>query len=206
MASPKPKSKYTYDKVARRYRDANGRFVSQEDVRRALDTALQNASKRISDLGNSLRNDAISLTDWEFEMRLALKEIQLYSRALGRGGWESMTQADFGFVGAALKKQYAYLNRFSAEIANGYSFDGRFRRRTELYAESGRNTYYDALDEEMLAAGMTEERNVLTSAEHCEGVDSCVEQSAADWVPIGELIPIGERLCISSCKCLKEYR
>jgi hypothetical protein len=195
--------KYTYDKKARRYRDPSGRFVSQDAVRRALDDAFHNASKRISELSDSLRNNAISLTDWEFEMRQAIKDVHLYSRALGRGGWAQLDASDFGFVGAAVKKQYTYLNRFAAEISQGYNFDGRFRRRSELYAEAGRNTYYDALDLEMIEAGMTEERNVLSSAEHC---DECVEETDRGWVPIGSLVPIGERTCLVSCKCFKEYR
>jgi hypothetical protein len=195
--------KYTYDKAARRYRDAQGRFVSGDEVRRALDAALRSASQRISQLSDSLRNNAISLTDWEFEMRQAIKEVHLYSRALGRGGWDQMTAADFGAVGAAVKKQYAYLNRFAAEISQGYNFDGRFRRRSEMYAEAGRHTYYSALDEEMMAAGMTQERNVLSSAEHC---DECVDETDRGWVLIGQLVPIGERTCLVSCKCFKEYQ
>lgn len=195
--------KYTYDKAARRYRDAHGRFVSGEEVRRALDESLRNASKRISSLSDQLRNDTISLIDWEFEMRQAIKEVHLYSRALGRGGWDQMTAADFGSVGAAVKAQYAYLNRFAAEISQGYNFDGRFRRRSEMYAEAGRHTYYDALDLEMIAAGMTEERNILSSAEHCT---ECVDQTDLGWVLIGTLVPIGERTCLVACKCFKEYR
>ncbi len=200
---PRPNSRYIYDKKSRRYRDASGRFVSGREVRQALDTALQSASSRIRKLGAGLRENKISLTRFELEMRVAIKDVHLYSRALARGGWDRMTPSDFGSVGQVVKKQYAYLSRFVAEISLGYPFDGRFTVRVGMYAQAARHTFYAALTDEMESAGMTEEQNVLTPAEHCAG---CLEETELGWVPIGTLVPVGERICITNCKCYIEYR
>jgi hypothetical protein len=54
--------------------------------------------------------------------------------------------------------------------------------------------------------GYDEESNLLAPAEHCEGQGSCVEQTTRGWVPVGSLIPIGGRLCVTNCKCQIRYR
>ena len=60
----------------------------------------------------------------------------------------------------------------------------------------------------MMEQGKTECRNVLGPADHCEGANSCIEQTAKGWVPIGggAMVPIGSRLCLSNCRCRLEYR
>jgi hypothetical protein len=52
---------------------------------------------------------------------------------------------------------------------------------------------------------MTREWNVLHPADHCEGVGSCIEQTARGKVPIGSLIPVGDRRCLRRCHCTIEY-
>jgi hypothetical protein len=72
-----------------------------------------------------------------------------------------------------------------------------------LYAEAGRGTYYVFTTKEMRAAGKTEEENQLHPAEHCQ---SCLDEAARGWVPIGTLIPIGQRDCLGRCRCTISYR
>ena len=53
-------------------------------------------------------------------------------------------------------------------------------------------------------AGMTEERNFLEpDADHCQ---ECWDEAAKGWSPLGTLIPIGERTCLTKCQCKFEYR
>lgn len=197
-----PRSKFVWNLKAGRY-TIGGRFVARSEVRKALDASLAGTSRQIVSLSGLLQNGRISLIEWERLMREAIKDAHLYSAALARGGWAQMTQADFGKVGSIVKRQYAYLNRFAADIETGLKLDGRFTSRAEMYMEAGRTTYYHMYDDLQKRLGMTEEKNILHSAEHCE---ECIQETNKGWVPIGELKQIGDRLCLTRCKCDKEYR
>jgi hypothetical protein len=60
-----------------------------------------------------------------------------------------------------------------------------------MYAEEGRGTHHIIDRAEMLAAGFDLKENVLHSADHCAG---WLEQTARGPVPIGEFVPLGERI------------
>jgi hypothetical protein len=72
-----------------------------------------------------------------------------------------------------------------------------------MYSEAGRNTFHHVERQEMEIRGMTEERSVKDERDSC---DECVEQDALEWQPIGEAVPIGERECLTRCKCSMDYR
>lgn len=196
---------FTWDRGAGRYRGPGGRFVSRKLVRVALDKTLENTGKRMNQLADDLRKGKVSLDEWLIGMRENVKAVHLYSTAAAKGGWDQLTQKDFGRVGRIVRDQYVYLDRFAADIAAGeLSLDGRFTTRVRMYIESGRRTYYDALDQLVNALGdFDQERSVLHPADHC---DQCVDQAERSWQARGEMIPIGERTCLSHCRCTKEYR
>lgn len=194
---------FTWDRRSQRYRGPDGRFVSSSQIRSVLDRTLANTRDRIEDLAYQLQRGDVSIDQWLVEMRSAVKDVQLYSTALAKGGWAQMTQADFGRVGRIVRDQYVYLDRFVADIMAGYPLDGRFIRRASMYVESGRRTYYDVLDRLMVDRGFDQERSRLNPADHC---DECVWQDRLGWQKIGDMIPIGERTCLSNCKCFKQYR
>lgn len=197
-------TQYTWNEQAVRYVDnRTGRFVSRSDVMGSLDAALESAKGRGRALSEQLRAGQLSLQDWETGMRQTVKEVHLYSAAAARGGWAQMSYADFGNVGPAMRFQYERLHNFGAQIAAGLPLDGHFMQRTELYMLSGRSSYHKQDTVVQREAGMTEERNILNPADHCDG---CVGESARSWVPLGKLVPPGNRLCLSRCKCQVEYR
>ncbi len=197
-----PRSKFRWNERAGRY-TLGGRFVSRAEVRRSLDGSLAATGREVARLSASLQARTVSLTEWERLMRQAIKDSHLYSAALARGGWAQMTPAAYGTVGRAVRDQYAYLNRFAAELEGGLPMDGRFKSRTEMYMESGRTTFYKIFDKLQEDLGMTEESNILHSAEHCV---ECIEQSDLGWVELGTLTQIGTRLCLVRCRCEKLYR
>jgi hypothetical protein len=197
---------FTWDPRSLRYRDRLGRFVSRVEVRSALDIAIDNAQVRMLARAEDFRAGRISLELWRADTAVSLKQIHLYSAAVARGGWGQMTPADFGRVGQILKKQYLYLDNFTMEIVSGVqAVDGRFLSRVKLYAQSGRATYH-AIDQFVQdAAGMTQKRNLLHASESC---DECLAMHALGWVDLDDdrYIPIGERTCITNCKCDEEFR
>jgi hypothetical protein len=200
------RSLFTWNAGAKRYRDARGRFVPRETVRRAIDTAIDGTRLEMLAASEALRAGG-SLDVWLVQMREAVKDANLYSAAAARGGWAQMTPADFGRVGRAVRDQYAYLDRFAADIADGLTLDGGFLYRASTYAASGRKLYHAIERDEMLELGAVQEHNVEDpSAEHCTGANSCEAETARGWVAVGALKPIGERKCRGGCKCRIEYR
>lgn len=199
MAGP-----YTWDARSASYRGARGRFVSAQQVREGLDDALDAASARMRALAVQLRERRITLREWQTAMMREVKNVHLYSAAAAKGGWNQMTPADYGRAGQRIRAQYAFLNARAAKIASGeQKLDGSLDRIAAMYGQAGRGTYHVVERREMEARGNDQERNVRGARDSCPG---CLEATARGWVGIGELVPVGERDCMTSCRCRIIYQ
>lgn len=199
----RPGPGFTYDRLRGRYRAPNGQFVSPLRVRQALDQALDAAADRAKALGLLLRKGEITRSDWYLQMRTIVKDTQLYSMAVARGGWAQMTGTAFGQTSGFVGGQFDFLNRLLRQLEGGLPLDGQFLQRSAMYPQAARSTFHDAFQEEQITQGKTEERNILHQADHCK---ECPDLSAKGWVPIGTLTPIGKRRCLNNCRCTIEYR
>lgn len=199
-----PSRRFVYNVALARYQSrATGRIVPRTTIIRELDREILREQARMQTLATRLRDGDLSLAMWEVEMRDALKRSHVASAALARGGWGQLSPADYGRVGRRLRSEYGYLHGLQREIARGLPLDGRFLARIRMYAQGSRGTY-DITERAVLeAAGYDQERSVLHPADHCE---QCVDQAALGWVPIGTCIPIGQRTCLSNCKCTIQRR
>lgn len=196
---------YTYDPRTGRYRDrSTGRLVPRTQVRAWLDVALDRASDRIAALARQLRARQIDLVSWQVRMAREVKNVQLYSAAMAKGGWAQLSPADLGRVGQAVQVQLRFLNRFAQQIKTGeQAKDGRLEMRARLYAQAGRALFHRVERLDMEVRGMTEEASVRHASDSC---GDCVEAEALGWVPIGTLVPVGSRECKGNCRCEIEYR
>ena len=202
-------TRFTYNAAAGRYRSkSTGRFVSGAQVRQGIDQFVDGQSSLMVDLGRQLQAGEISLSEWQTSMMQQIKDIHLASVAAQRGGWAQMTPADYGRAGRYIRDQYGYLRDFADQIADGTQrLDGTLLRRIRLYGQAGRHTYHLAERADMIRRGFTHERSVLDpAAQHCEGERSCTEQAAKGWQKIGDMLPIGERICNMNDRCHVEYR
>jgi hypothetical protein len=72
-----------------------------------------------------------------------------------------------------------------------------------MYVEASR-AHYEAQREAIdRAAGYDEERSIRHASDSCEG---CIREERRGWVAIGELVPIGDRNCLTRCRCEIERR
>jgi hypothetical protein len=196
---------YVFDVALGRYRHlGTGRLVATSEVRAALDGALIAASERARSLADGLRAGRLNLAQFERAMRRLVKETQLYGAAAAKGGFAQMGPADYGRVGARVRGQYEWLDGFVQGIASGdVPMDGRLLARAAMYAQAARGAFYAQAQADARARGRTEERSVLHPADHCA---ECVDMAALGWVPIGTVVPVGERECLSHCRCTITYR
>ena len=196
--------KFRWNSKAKRYIAPNGRFVPVKEIRGALDRFLVDATRIMGEFSQSLTAGELSLAQWQAEMMILSKDVNLAGAALERGGWFQMSAKDFGSVGDKVKGEYRFLRNFAGEIESGaQKLDGTLARRARLYGRQGRVTYYDFARASSAAAGFDQERSVLTPAESCE---PCISQDRKGWQPIGSLIPIGSRQCLSNCRCFMRFR
>ncbi len=205
-----PRFTFTFDKRGRggagAYRDkSTGRFISSKSVRMELDAAVDASAIDTRTLSLSLQRGELDVKEWQLAMRQRVKDVHINAAVTQRGGWDQMTPADWGRVGQRIRNQYEYLDNFAAQIANGTQpLDGRFLVRSQMYDEAAISTYDRFERNAMRNAGFIEERNVLEPGiKHCGG---CLTEDAKGWVPIGSLLPVGERQCLSRCRCTIEYR
>lgn len=195
---------FSFDPTTGRYRAANGRFVPDAVVREALDTVIQVQAGQMRTITQALIDGNLTLADWQRQSIQAIKLAHLEGLALARGGWQQLTQVDLGWVGQRLREQYGYLSAFAQQIADGTQTLGLGAlARAEMYAEAARATHREAQRRLATDRGMAEERNHLGRADHC---GSCLTETAQGWVPLGTLVPIGARECLSRCHCSLSFR
>jgi hypothetical protein len=103
----------------------------------------------------------------------------------------------------SLAREEAYFSALVEELRGGRL--NALGRRLAMYVNAGWATFWGLLGIRATGDGYTMEENILAPAEHCEGEGSCVEETAKGKVPIGTLLPIGTRKCLTNCKCRIEY-
>ncbi len=162
-------------------------------------------------LADQLKSGFISLPEWQSGMRDFVKDEYNTAMILERGGIENVTQSDWGYSGSQIKKQYAALDNFAADIAQDPDkwLTGRLDNRARLYDQSGYSALEDFKRRDMINAGWTQERRRLGVADHCDGegaVLGCIQIAGMGWREIGTLPKIGESLCRTNCRCSFEYR
>lgn len=98
-----------------------------------------------------------------------------------------------------VEQQLAWLRGLVLDIRFGRQrLDGTLLRRIGLYGSAAWSALLEFSRRLAVIQGYTSEMNVLGMAEHCQG---CIDETAKGWVPIGALVPIGQRTCLSNCKC-----
>lgn len=198
------RSRFTFDADSQRYREsATGKFVRASAVKAATLRVVNGAKQEIAELARQVATGELEISAWQTSMASALKALHLAAEAASAGGFPNMTAARYGRVGAVLRFVYDRLTRFAVDIEEGRLTAPRIIARAELYGAHAAGTFEAGRRYGAEQAGKLEERSVLGDAEHCE---SCVREAMRGWVPIGELVPIGERQCVQNCRCSYLFR
>ena len=197
----------TFNAATQRY-VVNGKTVAPRAVRGLVEKDLDLSRARMQDLGRRLQSGDLTTLQFRKQMQAEISSLHVAHSAAGYGGWASMTPQRWGKVGSAVRKQNTYLEKAIADAADpDYLQSKGFIARLGMYADAGVAAFEVARRESNVAAGYTECRNVEDAdAKHCEGPDSCPEQTAKGWVPVDEMVQIGARACGPRCRCELIYR
>lgn len=191
---------YSFDDRSGRFRDTpTGRYISERQVRDAVDAVVRLSGDRMADLARQFRAGTIDASRFTASMLEEIKSAQIAAALAAYGGREAMTPARWGTVGQMIRRQYGYARQMVADVLEGRQrLNGRLDARARMYASAARATYEGVRRGELARMGFAFERNVQHSQEGCR---QCVAASAAGAVPIGTLPPIGSRTCRSACLC-----
>jgi hypothetical protein len=157
-------------------------------------------------MGQQVARGTVELSEFHLAMRTEIKSSLINNVAAAKGGYAQLSQSDYGRIGNEVKRQYRFLDNFVTELYSGGGVkpgSQGFLARVQLYFNTSRTFYYKFDREAQEEAGMSEERNLLHPAEHC---DECLAMTDMGWVPLGTLVPIGERECVGNDRCTMEYR
>lgn len=191
---------FGYSREAMRYRDlSTGRWVSEREVRDAVDRLADLASRRMGEAAARYRAGQISINEFQSEMFSLIKESQIAAALAAYGGRSNMTPQLWGAAGAEIKRQYLYLRQFAADVLDGEQRqNGRLDARARQYGQAARASYENTRRRLGAEAGFAFEENHLHASESC---NQCRAMTALGRVPTGTLIPIGSRTCRGSCRC-----
>jgi len=193
----------SYDNRIKRYRSARGAVIAPHRVSEEIERTVARAENRLRLLGRRLTQGKLTLPEWQIASREEIKLLHIATHAVGKGGWQNMTLADWGRVGADIRTQYAYHNRFARDIEAGRAALGQLEFRAGLYAKPARNGFHNNRLREEVAIGAKECRRILNASESCS---ACTFWAAKGWIPVTEQPEIGSLVCKAFCKCTVEYR
>lgn len=172
--------------------------------RTVLDPTLTAVSREAVSLAVSVQTGAAEIGYFQLQMADLVRFTQLAGAGAAVGGFQVLTMADVAIVEAARQLQLGYLLQLAQGLANGEILaDGRFLRRSQMYIDAGRGTYYDVAEQGFQRLGYDRVRSIRSAR------DSCVECIYFDGreFEIGDpsYKKPGRRICLSSCLCYEEY-
>lgn len=196
---------YTYDERSGRYRArASGRFVRASEVRAATDKIIAASKTRVDATTEQFRSRTITLGEWESRMRAEIRAIHVAVAVAGKGGRDQMSNADWGSVGARVKREYQFLTKRADAVASGrQAIDGSLGQRARMYSQAALATYLDTRGNELALRGFTEVRSIVHARESCA---ECLAQQAKGFQSERVYVPVGRRTCLSSCACTEQRR
>lgn len=172
--------------------------------RAVLDPTLTAVSQEATSLAVSVQTGAAEIAYYQLQMADLVRFSQLAGAGAAVGGFQLLTVADLAIVEAARQIQLGYLVQLAQGLASGEVLpDGRFLRRSQMYIDAGRATYYDVAEQGFVRLGFDRVRSVRSARDSCR---QCIDLDGREF-EIGDpaYVKPGRRICLSSCLCYEEY-
>jgi len=196
----------TYDRKAKQF-VSEGRKVSRREVRAEINKLLETVEKSAARYGKSYLSSEISLAEFRLGMQDLLKSGHIVAASVGKGGRALMTQADWGKVGAKIKWQYGYLDKFAKKLERGILSESAAASRAKSYASSVfvsfSNTFQEAQTKFVAEGKNPLQARLIQNSE--EGCSECEADAAEGWMSVDDMGEIGSRICGDYCKCDIEF-
>jgi hypothetical protein len=155
-------------------------------------------TKRVKQLG------PVTSREYQARMQEQISLSHTVNTVLASGGFDAMTIQAWNFAEKRVGQETAYAVRFASQTQSGQVSPAQFIDRTSKYAGSTYTTFSGAVTKREESRGMGLARRFLEAdADHCE---DCFDAAGEGWVPIDEVLPIGESQCGARCRCHIDYK
>jgi hypothetical protein len=203
---------YLYDPETDRYTNvATERTLTDAQLRNYVFKVSNEASLRMKKTTQQLIAGVILLAAWYEEMRSLTAALYRTVFLLSIGGFlfEDDTARNLFYL--LTLPQSGRLENFTQQLETGtQKLNGRAMIRAGLYGSYGNGLWQNIRLERAQQKGLTEARRILGPNEnHCRDSGSrsgCWELWKRGWVPINEMVSIGDATCYSNCRCHIQYR
>jgi hypothetical protein len=203
---------YVYDPESETYTNvATGRQVSDRQLRRAVFKVSNEASLRMKKTTQQLIAGVILLAAWYDAMRSLTAALYRTVFLLSIGGFLFEDDIARNVFYLLSLPQFERLDNFARQLETGVQrLNGRAMSRAGLYGSYGNALWQNIGLERAKKKRLTEAQRVLGPNEnHCRDSGErpgCWELWKKGWMPIEEMVPIGEATCYSNCLCHIKYR
>jgi hypothetical protein len=194
---------YAWDTKLHNYVDlSSGRMVKRAAVNDLLSDAIDARAQTMGNLAKMAQNGSLTQREFYEGMRNEVREAYNASAALGKGGWAQMTPADWGTNGQKLREEYANLQKFAQDLADGLVSEKQAVARAKLYADSAYQRYWELWQAQQRELGNDEEKFETVGDERVCPI--CTGYEAQGWQPLGTFPTPGTPHL--GCRCSKAFR
>jgi hypothetical protein len=203
---------YVYDPDTEHYTNtATSRTVTDQQLRRAVFKVSNEASLRMKKSTQQLIAGVILLAAWYEAMRSLMAALYRAIFLLSIGGFLFEDDVARNLFYLLALPQFGRLDNFERQLETGaQKLDGRAMNRAGLYGSYGNALWQNIGLDRAKTRGKMEARRALGLTEtHCHDEGDrpgCWELWKKGWMPIGEMVPIGDAACYSHCQCYIKYR
>ena len=186
-----------------------GRVIRADTLRKWVIAAADKYEERLASLAKNVTPGptaaAGEITQREFQMTMQ-KEIAKAESAMTAsavGGLKQMKPREWNNVAIQIRKQQTAMVGFGKDIVQTKLSPAEIAARARLYARAIYATHMNEMTDFKKSMGAKSARRILhEGAIHCE---DCPDLAKLGWVPIEDLVPIGDTACIVNCRCAIEY-
>lgn len=204
----KPLPDYTWDPVKRRYRDKQGHLVRNAVILALILRAVRRSKQTFEQAAQELLDQKITERQFQAIMQQGISAGHLAMAAIAAGGAARLVGALLQKTREIIATQRAYMLRLGAQLATHQLSDAQLMARTGMYADALYSTFANiqtAREALATASGGPQRyarRIIDPGAEHCE---ECPALAARGWIPVEQMVPIGDTTCLMNCRCTIEY-
>jgi 2'-5' RNA ligase len=118
--------------------------IDDDSKKRLIEIRRNIFNDDVDRLAERMYTGEMSLGAWEETMKRYIRELHTSVAAIGKGGWDQMTWADWGRLGAVMREQYRYLHGFAEAIAENRETISinAIKARAHLYGTAAGHSAY----------------------------------------------------------------
>jgi hypothetical protein len=183
-----------------------GQSIPSGFIRVAVMRVSRQVRDEVGALAEKMITGQIGRQEWYDLTQSRLKYLYRTVHVAGSGGYDNYGDEQEAEFVRQFSPQFHFLRQFVEETNTGEDpISRKIVSRIKLYANAGNPLYQDTLWRVAAKSGMLSAKRVLGETEnHCHETASrpgCVELANKGWVPIDQIVPIGNAACWDNCLC-----